>query len=70
MPDVNMVIEYNGVQHYMPIEVFGGAKTLIKTQHRDRIKKEYCIDNGIHYEVIRFDESVDERLSRILGHTN
>ena len=66
LPEINMVIEYNGVQHYMPIKVFGGEATLIETRYRDDIKKKYCLDNHIHFEIIKYDENVDERLSHLL----
>jgi len=43
------VIEYHGVQHYEPIEFFGGEKQFLKQQENDNIKKRYCIDNKIKY---------------------
>ena len=42
-----MCIEYDGLQHFKPIEFFGGEKTFLLTKEHDRIKNEYCEDNGI-----------------------
>lgn len=43
------IIEYNGIQHYKPIEFFGGEEGLILRQKHDIIKKEYCNDNNIKF---------------------
>jgi ssDNA-binding Zn-finger/Zn-ribbon topoisomerase 1 len=67
LPTMNLVIEYNGEQHYQPNEFFGGMKGFIKTVERDRIKKQYCEDNGINYEVIRYDEEIKDRILEILS---
>ena len=66
IPSINTIVEYNGIQHYEPIEHFGGIKSLKKTQKRDKIKQQYCFDNGINYEIIRYDEDTKTRLFEIL----
>jgi Zn finger protein HypA/HybF involved in hydrogenase expression len=66
IPSINTIIEYNGRQHYEPVEHFGGLKNLKKTQRRDEIKKRYCLDNGINYEIIRYDEDTKLRVFEIL----
>lgn len=40
-------IEYDGKQHFQPIEWFGGVDGFIKTQQRDLIKNEYCLKHNI-----------------------
>jgi hypothetical protein len=47
LPDYNCVIEYDGIQHYEPIESFGGKKALEMTKIRDEIKNTYCRENDI-----------------------
>lgn len=69
IPSINTIIEYNGLQHYEPIEFFGGDKALKSTQKRDRIKRQYCTDNHINYEVIRYDEDINLRIAEILDKT-
>ena len=49
-----IVVEFNGKQHYMYIESADGRYSeskydLEKRKKLDRIKKEYALDNGIHY---------------------
>jgi hypothetical protein len=40
-------IEFDGIQHYEPVERFGGEEGFIITQENDRAKNEYCKNNGI-----------------------
>ena len=52
LPDYNMCIEYQGIQHYEPIDFAGRgeewAKKLFKeNQIRDQIKRDYCKTNNI-----------------------
>lgn len=57
LPDFNTVIEYNGLQHYEPISVFGGINGLMQTQKRDMIKYNYLEVNKINLIIIRFDNN-------------
>lgn len=41
------LIEYDGQQHFKPIDFFGGIDGFEKTKIRDNIKNQYCIDNNI-----------------------
>lgn len=36
------LIEYDGIQHFKPIECFGGQSAFEKTKIRDNIKNKYC----------------------------
>lgn len=58
IPNENLVIEYNGLQHYEPISIFGGTQGLRETQKRDLIKYDYLSKNNIGLIIIRYD-SVD-----------
>lgn len=62
LPEFNLVIEYNGEQHYRPVKLYGGEEELKIVQLRDQIKKDYCINNEINYLVIRFDENIEQTL--------
>ena len=44
---MNLAFEYQGLQHYEPIEFFGGQKVYEKTRERDKIKKEICQREGV-----------------------
>ncbi len=63
LPDYNMCIEYNGIQHYKSINFFGGKEALEYRQHNDVIKTKYCTDNNITLLCIRYDEDVEEVLN-------
>ena len=47
LPDNNICIEYQGQQHYYPIEHFGGKDRFEEQVQRDLIKKEYCKNNNV-----------------------
>lgn len=40
-------LEYNGQQHYEPIDFFGGKKSFEKQQHRDQSLRIFCKKNNI-----------------------
>lgn len=48
LPDLNIAIEYDGEQHFMPVSRFGGEEQFLKTQARDKFKNEYCKNNNIN----------------------
>ena len=60
------LIEFDGEQHYKPIEVWGGEEALQQTQLRDQIKNEYCAKNKIPLLRIRYDEDIEEKLNLFL----
>jgi len=62
----DLVIEYNGRQHYEAVGTFGGKKALFNTQRSDNLKRQYCIDNQINFEIIRYDEDTETRMNEIL----
>ena len=41
------LIEYDGEQHFRPVEWFGGIKNFNKQQKRDKIKDNYCAAHNI-----------------------
>lgn len=47
LPDINTAIEFNGRQHYEPIDFFGGEESFVNRVFLDGIKRNYCIDSGI-----------------------
>ncbi len=70
LPEYNVCIEYNGRQHYIPVDKWGGEKMLKDLQKRDKIKSEYCKNNDILLLVIKYSENVLECLENILIFTN
>lgn len=56
LPDYNLCIEYDGRQHYEPVELFGGEEGFLKTKNRDKIKNKFCLDNNIKLFRISYTE--------------
>ena len=66
LPEKNIAIEYQGIQHYKPREVFGGEKQLHKQRHHDWLKRKYCQKNNITLITIRYDENIEEKLNKVI----
>ncbi len=62
IPDINIGIEYNGKQHYEPIDFFGGEEGLKKTKLRDELKKLKCKKSNVTLIEIKYDMPSDEVL--------
>lgn len=62
LPDYNTIIEFDGIQHYKPIEWFGGNISFIEQQKRDKIKNNFAIDN--HIRLVRFRYNQTEEIIR------
>ena len=56
LPDHNIMIEFNGMQHYKPVKFFGGQETFDYLQMRDKIKKQYCLENQIKLLIFNYKE--------------
>lgn len=52
LPEYNCCIEYDGAQHFRPVDCFGGEEEFEKIVYRDDIKNKFCKDNNI--TIIRF----------------
>lgn len=48
VPSLRTLIEYQGEQHYKPVEIFGGERHFIFQQKSDQIKREYAKKNKYH----------------------
>jgi len=44
---LKFLLEYNGKQHYEPIEFFGGKEIFELQKYRDKMKEDYCKKNNI-----------------------
>lgn len=54
--NVTFLVEYDGIQHFEPIEVFGGDDALERNRKHDRIKDQFAQDNGFHLIRIPYTE--------------
>ena len=62
------LIEYQGEQHFFPI---WGAQNLLKTQHNDEIKEQYCEHHGIKLVKINYwqQDAIPEILDNLFKDT-
>ena len=56
LPKFNACIEFNGIQHYFPVDAFGGEKVFELTKLRDNLKVEYCKKNNLRLIIIKQDK--------------
>lgn len=47
IPEYNIAIEYQGIQHFKAIDFFGGEEGLVYSKERDERKRNTCIENNI-----------------------
>lgn len=66
LPEYNLLIEYNGEQHYRPIDRFGGEKNFIEQQDRDKLKIQYAKNNNLNLLIIRYDENIKKKLKEYI----
>ena len=55
---LNIAIEYQGKQHFEPIDFFGGEEGYKKTVERDKLKRKLSEENGIKLVYINYWEDV------------
>lgn len=69
LPEYNILIEYQGAQHYMATHRMGDEEKLIYRQKHDCIKRKYCKDKGINLLEIPYTNlnQVSEILSDVLN---
>lgn len=48
LPSYNILIEYDGEQHFKPIKYFGGVKKFNSLRKKDKIKNLFAQENGIY----------------------
>ena len=69
LPQYNLCIEYDGQQHFIPIDFSFKMTEKQKLENfkqlktRDKIKTDYCKSNNINLLRIRYDENIEEKLS-------
>jgi very-short-patch-repair endonuclease len=67
----NLVIEFDGIQHFEPVSHFGGEEGFLKRQEKDREKEMYCKENGIdilripYWEIDNIEKIIKTKLEII-----
>ena len=63
IPKKNLLIEYNGSQHYEEAEFFGGKEKFNKQQKNDELKRKFAKDNKINLLTISYkDYNIIEKI--------
>ena len=61
---LKIAIEYQGEQHFNPVEYFGGEENFQKQRERDRIKAKRSKENGIKLIYVNYWENITANLIR------
>ena len=61
---LKVAIEYQGKQHFEPVEYFGGKEHFEKQQERDKLKAELSKENGVRLVYINYWEDITPALIR------
>ena len=68
LPEHNVAIEFDGIQHFEPVKIFGGEEYFEYIKTTDEIKNNFCLKNGI--KIIRiayFDyDDIEEILQSLI----
>jgi len=70
LSELNICIEYDGLQHYKCIKIFGGEKNFNLIKKRDEIKNDYCEKNNINLIRIKYNENINEKLYFLKNNLN
>ena len=60
------LIEYQGIQHFLHIEFYGGEEALKSNQKRDKIKYNYCLAHNMPLLVVSYKEDLEQELKSFL----
>ena len=64
-PDILVAVEYQGPQHNMPVEYFGGVAAFKEQLSRDRRKKTRCSRNGVKLILVEAGYSLSSVVQEI-----
>ena len=64
LPDYNLLIEYDGEQHFKPVQTYGGEEALKKLLVRDEFKNRWAWENG--YMLMRIPYWMKDRIPELL----
>jgi predicted Zn-ribbon and HTH transcriptional regulator len=74
LPEYNVLIEYQGKQHYESVNYFGGDYTFKKQQKHDEMKRKYAKEHGYHLLEISYKydtlKSIERKINNYLGGIN
>lgn len=66
-PKRKLAIEYDGKQHFMPVNYFGGVESFKEQQKRDQTKDKFCKDHNITLVRIPYTVTTNKDLIAVLS---
>ena len=69
IPSLNVAIECQGIQHFQPVEHFGGEEGYIQRVSHDKMKKEFCQQQNVTLYIITYaNKDIDSTIRKIISH--
>ena len=62
----SILIEYQGIQHYQPIDYFGGNSAFKKQQKHDKMKSDYAKNHHYNLIAIPYTEDTFSKIKKYL----
>ena len=66
IPNQNILIEYQGIQHYEPVDIFGGEGAFISQQKHDKMKLDYAKEHGYNLITVPYTEDSLSKIKKYL----
>lgn len=66
LPELGILIEYQGAQHYMPIDSFGGVESFEQQKIKDDIKRNYAKDNNYTLIEVKYTKKYYNKIAEYL----
>ena len=66
IPDQNILIEYQGQQHYEPVDYFGGGSKFKLQQKHDKLKSDYAKDHGYNLIAVPYTYDTLSKIKKYL----
>jgi len=67
LPEKNILIEFDGKQHFEPVKRFGGEKVFKETKINDNIKNQFAKENNINLLRISYKDDIIKKLEEMIG---
>ena len=67
IPSLRTAIEYQGIQHFHPVEFFGGQEALLQRRELDLQKKKLCEENNVRLIEWPYDtDPTDKKIKQLI----
>ena len=66
IPNQSILIEYQGIQHYQPIDYFGGNTTFRYQQKHDKMKSDYAKKHNYNLIAVPYTEDTFSKIKKYL----